>query len=102
MKRLKQIHVYTVDLTKIDGRGDFACPRCGNIISPDDTAEKAYSILEPKVNSKGLEELIIQCNRCGSFIHLTGFSFLQETPRKDQKIAEAAEKEKPRCYISHV
>ncbi len=70
--------MYTVDLTKINGSGDFVCPRCRNRISPDDTAEKAYSILEPKVSAQGLEELIIQCNKCESFIHLTGFSLLKD------------------------
>jgi len=24
------------DLTKIDGDGDFPCPRCGIVISPED------------------------------------------------------------------
>jgi hypothetical protein len=51
---VKQVQVYVLDLTKIGGRGDFLCPRCGNVISPDDCSEKAYSI------------------------HLTGFSLLQE------------------------
>jgi len=59
---MKQIHRYRLDLSKIDGNGEFVCPRCGTMISPDDDTEEAYSILEPKVNSQGLEELVIHCN----------------------------------------
>ena len=76
--RTKQIHAYTIDLTKIDGSGEFSCPRCGTAISPDDDTKETYSILEPKVDSNGLEELLIRCNTCESKIHLTGFSLLQK------------------------
>jgi transcription initiation factor IIE alpha subunit len=75
---MEQTHAYKLDLTKIDGDGDFSCPRCGSIISPDDTTEKTYWVLEPKVNTHGLEEIVICCNMCKSHIHLTGFSLLQE------------------------
>ncbi len=76
--RMKQANVYRVDLTKIEGNGDFSCPRCGVMISPDDSTEEKYSVLESKVNRNGLEEVVILCNSCGSHIHLTGFSLLQE------------------------
>ena len=75
---MEQIHAYKLDLTKMYGDGDFSCPRCGSIISPDETTEKTYCILEPKVGSHGLEELVISCNMCKSHIHLTGFSLLKE------------------------
>jgi len=74
---VKQIQVYVLDLTKIDGEGDFSCPRCGNKISPDDPSEEAYSILEASVSEQGLEELSIRCNQCRSELRLTGFSLLQ-------------------------
>jgi uncharacterized C2H2 Zn-finger protein len=77
---MKQIQVYKVDLTKIDGSGEFSCPHCGSVISPDDVTEEAYSILETKVSKHGLEEVIIRCNRCTSQIHLSGFSLLQNLP----------------------
>jgi predicted RNA-binding Zn-ribbon protein involved in translation (DUF1610 family) len=69
------VHLY---LTKIDGNGDFSCPKCGITISPDDSSEEKYSVLETKVNRKGLEEVVILCNNCGSHIHLTGFSLLHD------------------------
>jgi len=75
---MKQTHVYVMDLTKTDEEGDFLCPGCGTAISPDDYTEKAYSILEAKVNGEGLEELVIRCNKCASELRLTGFSFLQK------------------------
>ena len=73
---MKQIN--RVDLTKIDGNGDLTCPQCGIVISPEDSTEEKYSILEPKVKNNGLEEVVILCKSCGSHIHLTGFSLLQE------------------------
>ena len=85
---MKQKQVYVLDLTKIDGSGDFPCPRCGTAISPDDCTEETYSILEPKVNSHGLEELVIRCNRCASQLHLTGFSLLQKLPEIDEEKTE--------------
>jgi hypothetical protein len=75
---MKQIHAYKLDLTKMNGRGDFQCPRCGTVISPDETTEQTYCILESRVNSHSLEELVICCNTCKTHIHLTGFSLLQK------------------------
>jgi ribosomal protein S27AE len=73
---MKETNIHRLDLTKIDGNGDFPCPRCGTVISPDDSTEEKYSILYPRVNSKGLEEIVILCSNCGSQIYLTGFSLL--------------------------
>jgi DNA-directed RNA polymerase subunit RPC12/RpoP len=72
--------MYVLDLTKIDGSGDFSCPECGTAISPDDCTEEAYSIQEANVSDQGLEELVIRCNTCASELHLTGFSLLQKLP----------------------
>jgi hypothetical protein len=101
VRRMKQKHVYVLDLTKVDGSGGFPCPECGAPISPDDCTEEAYSILETKVNNQGLEELVIRCNICASQIHLTGFSLLQKLSVID---GEKPEKERKRetCYITHV
>jgi uncharacterized C2H2 Zn-finger protein len=97
--RLKQVHV--LDLTKIDGSGDFSCPRCGTAISPDDCTEEAYSILETKVNSHGLEELVIRCNRCASLLRLTGFSLLQKLSEMDEEKSEKKREEEP-LFVAHV
>lgn len=73
----KQGPINELDLTKIDGNGDFPCPNCGITISPEDESEDVYIILEEKVNGEALEELTIQCNKCGSQIRLTGFPALE-------------------------
>jgi len=70
---VKQPLVYEVDLTKIQGKGDFPCLICGVIISPEDETEDVYCILETKVKGETLEEIVIQCNNCGSRIRLVGF-----------------------------
>jgi len=70
-------NIYVVDLTKIDGDGDFLCPRCGAVISPEDETEANYVIQEVKMKQDDqLEELIIKCNNCESIIHITGFTSL--------------------------
>jgi len=76
-KHRKQLLVSELDLTKIDGDGDFPCPICGVVISPEDETEDVYVIIEEKVRNESLEELVIQCNKCGSRIRLTGFPSLE-------------------------
>ena len=98
---MKQTHAYRVDLTKIDGGGEFACPRCGVVMSPDDDTEETYSILDSKADKDGLEEMVIQCNKCSSQIHLTGFSLLQELS-EDSGGKARQKKVAPVCYIAHV
>ena len=65
--------VYQVNLTEIQGEGDFPCPGCGVIISPEDETEDVYRIVDTKIRGQDLEELVIQCNRCKSKIRLVGF-----------------------------
>jgi predicted RNA-binding Zn-ribbon protein involved in translation (DUF1610 family) len=76
-KHTKQAMVNELDLTKIDGNGDFPCPKCGVIISPEDETEDVYTIVEETVRNDALEEMLIQCNKCGNQIRLTGFSVLE-------------------------
>ena len=66
--------VYQVDLTELQGEGDFPCPGCGVIISPEDETEDIYRIVRTKVHGENLEELVIQCNRYKSKIRLVGFN----------------------------
>lgn len=69
--------VYVIDLTKIDGDGDFQCPQCGAVISPEDETENTYVIQQVKMKKNDqLEELVIKCNNCESIIHITGFTSL--------------------------
>jgi predicted RNA-binding Zn-ribbon protein involved in translation (DUF1610 family) len=82
-----------VNLTKIDGSGDFSCPQCGAIISPDECTEKTYAILGTKVNKQGLEELVLRCKKCESQLHLTGFSLLQKHSEINEKKTKSEKRE---------
>ena len=74
--KTKLLLEYKVNLAKIDGSGDFPCPKCGVRMSPDDQTENTYSIKEIKTKRDRLEELVIQCHTCESLIHLAGFKLL--------------------------
>jgi hypothetical protein len=73
---MKSPLVYQVNLTELQGEGDFPCPNCGVVISPEDETEDAYVILNTKISGDKLEELVIQCNQCKSKIRLVGFGVL--------------------------
>lgn len=72
MKQSNQ-EMFTIDLAGIDGNGDFPCPNCRASISPDDKTESVYTIVDTRMKGDDLEELTIQCNKCGSKIRLIGF-----------------------------
>jgi len=69
---------FTVDLTKIKGRGEIKCPKCGIKISPDDKTEKTYKIVETVMEGESLDKIALQCNKCQSCICLTGFHLLNQ------------------------
>jgi predicted RNA-binding Zn-ribbon protein involved in translation (DUF1610 family) len=75
--KMKQPFLCELDLTRIQGDGDFPCPNCGVIISPEDETENVYRLLETKVRGETLEELVIQCNKCASQLRLIGFLSLE-------------------------
>ena len=100
-KETKQEHAYKINLTETTGQGEFLCPRCGTLISPDDTTENEYAIIEPKVNHQGLTEIIIQCKHCQSIIHLTGFAAQQIlTEEIDDPMSNR--KKTPADYFAHI
>ena len=99
---MKQIQSYIVDLTQIDGNGEFLCPECGNKISPDDCNEEDYSILEIRMETENLNEVIIQCKKCAATIHLTGFSLLQKLSRTEIEKLNPKKEENDPCYVVHV
>lgn len=75
---MQRIKLYTIDLTRSKRRGEFKCPKCGIEISPDDETEDVYTIMEPVMKGDYLEKIILQCNGCGSQIHLVGFHVLNK------------------------
>jgi len=54
--------------------GNFLCPECGLLLSPDDETEDNYCILATTVNCNKLESLVVQCRRCMGEIRLDGCS----------------------------
>ncbi len=97
-KMITQTQAFKIDLTEIDGEGDFICPRCGAYISPDDQTDDTYTIIEARVDGINLAELIICCSKCKSQIHLTGFSALQKIEEVEERILG-----KETCfYINHI
>jgi|WetSurMetagenome_2_1015567.scaffolds.fasta_scaffold170411_4 hypothetical protein len=99
---MKRTQVYVLDLTKIDGSGDFPCPGCGAAISPSDCTVEAYSILDTKVNNHSLTELVIRCNSCSSYLHLTGFSLLQKLSEMEEEELENDKTEETSCDVMHL
>jgi DNA-directed RNA polymerase subunit RPC12/RpoP len=77
--KVKQPLGNKINLLELEGKGDFLCPSCGTIISPNDETEEVYSILEAKVKDNILEGLLIRCNNCSNKILLTGFAVLETT-----------------------
>ena len=61
----------------IEGEGDFPCPSCGEMISPDDEPGLTYNIVDVKIREdNSLEEVSLVCKSCGSTIQLEGFEAL--------------------------
>lgn len=75
---MKQQQIFQVDLTKIDGVGDFPCPSCGQIISPDDESGATYEIVDVKMKNDQLDKLVIVCNKCNNLMHIKGFETLEQ------------------------
>lgn len=73
---VQEVVFFVVDLFETEGRGEFKCPRCGVEISPDDSTEDSYKILDVAMKEDRLDKVILECNKCGSRIHLTGFNLL--------------------------
>jgi hypothetical protein len=72
-KTTRQTNAYKLDISQTNRDGAFQCPNCRVRISPDDDSDIVYSIYETTVTDNSLDELVLYCKRCLSFIHLTGF-----------------------------
>ena len=66
--------LFKVDLATIEGNGEFPCPNCATLISPDDYSDEVYTVLS--IPEDDLETMTIQCNKCKSIITLNGFEQL--------------------------
>jgi len=81
--RMGQMSALKVNLNSIEGDGEFPCPSCGVMISPDDDSEKAYKIIDIETFKDGsLKTLTIVCRKCRSTIILEGFELLNNLENK--------------------
>ena len=64
---------YTIDLRKVKDEGEFPCPRCKALISPDDESDQNYLLLDTEMKHDDLSALLIECRRCNAVIRLEGF-----------------------------
>jgi len=93
---------FEVDLSKLQGEGDFPCPKCGVVISPDDESEETYTVLDTKGDEDLLDEVVIQCKKCGSVIRLKGFEGLEEAELESKvEISEPRASSRPGFRTVH-
>lgn len=93
---------YRVDLRKIDGEGDFPCPKCGTLISPNDETEDVYTVIDTVVGDDDcLESVVIRCNRCKSTISLDGFEALSGEGNSGVEVSEALPESKEGYRTCH-
>jgi hypothetical protein len=91
-QKTQQTHAYKLDISQTSRNGTLLCPNCKTKISPDDHSEETYTICEVTTSGNYLDELVLYCKHCCSFIHLTGFSKTPQTsapvksPRKEKTI----------------
>ena len=82
------LSTFRIDLNEIDGEGEFSCPKCHVMISPDDESEDVYRVLDILENEDGLENIVIRCNSCHCTIRLEGFSALYKETQSRIKISQ--------------
>jgi hypothetical protein len=76
---MEQVSALKVNLNSIEGGGEFPCPSCGVMISPEDDSEKSYRIMDIETfNDGSLKTLTIVCRKCRSTIVLEGFELLSD------------------------
>lgn len=73
---------YLLDISQTDINGAFSCPHCASQISPDDRSEQNYAVYETIMTNDNMDEVVIYCKGCLSFIHLTGFSRAQKAAQR--------------------
>jgi len=65
--------IFEIDLRYLEGSGDFHCPKCGQLISPEENSNETYKIIDIKADKQGLKSIYLKCLNCNSEIKLVGF-----------------------------
>jgi hypothetical protein len=93
---------FIIHLDKIEGEGDFPCPKCGALLSPEDESEKTYTIVDIVIGDDEIpESMLIKCNNCNSTMRLEGFEALAEVEESRAAVSEALPESKPGYRTSH-
>lgn len=93
---------FRVDITKMQGEADIQCPRCKNLISPDDQSEEAYSIVDTIMGEEDeLIRVVIRCNKCDSIINLEGFEALSGKEETNIEISDTLVESEPNYRTQH-
>ena len=61
---------HTIKLSETSKDGNFPCPKCGNLISPDVDDDSVYEVMKTKMKGDGLKALILKCGKCKTRIEL--------------------------------
>lgn len=94
--------MYKVNLAKIQGEGEFPCPKCETMISPDDETEGVYTIVDIILgDDENVDNMIIRCNNCKSLIRLSGFDALPEEENPRITISEPLPESKINYSTNH-
>jgi DNA-directed RNA polymerase subunit RPC12/RpoP len=100
-KRARQ-KTFEVDLSRLQGEGEFPCPKCASLISPEDESEETYTVVETNGDDESIEEVIIKCKKCNSVILLKGFDELEKAAEPSSvQISEPLEDSKPGLRTTH-
>ncbi len=67
-------NTFNVNLSEIEGVGDFPCPKCSTVFSPDDLTKDVYTILSLQENDNQSASMVIQCNKCKNIININGLA----------------------------
>jgi len=61
---------YIVKLSETDEKGNFPCPSCHIVISPDDLSNNIYTIQAVDLKDEIPQAIYIHCHVCGTDIKL--------------------------------
>ena len=62
---MKLTEIYVVRISELGDDASFMCPQCGNIISPNDFSDIAYTIESVFLNDKSEGIVVVIFCKCG-------------------------------------
>lgn len=65
-----------VAVAQIEWEVSFRCPGCEEVIFPEDSSGRYYTLLGVKIEEREIREALMRCTKCGSLICLESFDIL--------------------------